>query len=692
MSELEGELLALLARHPSLGNGKARELLGCDEASYELVKKALLASGLVVQGRGRGGSIRLAGANGGTHAPTPIAAPVPSTHRVDPQGAAEPAGPAATGLPAAHHEALRSGAAMPPPVPYPTTKRGPGRPPKEKSPSPSTDPPYEDPVPSTPRVDIRSATRTTATSKQRLEATLWDIANALRGKMSADDFRDYILGFIFFKYLSEKMEIYADEILHPDGITYEEITAKTKDRAAYLKAVSELSVEHLGYFLEPEELFKNIVPGGEEAEGADAPFILDKLTKVLNRISDSTRGHESEDDFANLFEDLDLTSSKLGKGEKDKNNLVVKVLRKLATVDFELNDPAHDVLGDAYEYLIAQFASGAGKKAGEFYTPQEVSTVLARIVTTGKKRLKNVYDPTCGSGSLLLRVKREVLDVGTIYGQEMNPTTFNLCRMNMIMHDVHYRQFDVRNEDTLERPQHLEHRFEAIVANPPFSAHWKAGPTKSTDDRFSAPGKLAPQTKADFAFLLHMLHHLEEGGTLACVLPHGVLFRGAAEAHIREYLIRDLNVLDAVIGLPAQIFYGTGIPTSIVVLKRGRKGRDNILFIDASGEGNYEKVKTQNKLRPQDVDRIVNTYREFTSRRDGRSEQEKYSHVATLEEVKANGYNLNIPRFVDTFVAEDAVDLKAVAKELVALEKGMKETDASLAGYCKELGIEAPVL
>ena len=523
------------------------------------------------------------------------------------------------------------------------------------------------------------------TAKQRLEATLWDIANALRGKMSADDFRDYILGFIFFKYLSEKMEIYADEILHPDGITYEQITAKTKDRKAYLKAVSELSVEHLGYFLEPEELFKNIVPKGEEEDGADAPFILDKLTKVLNRISDSTRGHESEDDFANLFEDLDLTSSKLGKGEKDKNNLVVKVLRKLATVDFELNDPAHDVLGDAYEYLIAQFASGAGKKAGEFYTPQEVSTVLARIVTTGKKRLKAVYDPTCGSGSLLLRVKREVLDVGTIYGQEMNPTTFNLCRMNMIMHDVHYRQFDVRNEDTLERPQHLEHRFEAIVANPPFSAQWNAGPTKSTDDRFSAPGKLAPKTKADFAFLLHMLHHLDEGGTLACVLPHGVLFRGAAEAHIREYLIRDLNVLDAVIGLPAQIFYGTGIPTSIVVLKKGRdpgsEAGASVLFIDASQH--YEKVKTQNKLRPADVDRIVSTYRERTA-------QEKYSYVATVAEVKANGYNLNIPRYVDTFEAEEAVDLKAVAKELVVLEKGMKETDAALAGYCKELGIEMP--
>jgi type I restriction enzyme M protein len=658
----EQQLLDLLHQHPSLGNAKARELLQWSASQYEVVKANLVLQGLIIQGRGRGGSIKLA-VNTSPEAADHLAAEPMDLQPMGPMGTRPPM-----------------------PVHYPTAKRGPGRPPLTSAKATASTkakgleatgleaggPEAQGPEPKT--------SRTTVTSKQRLEATLWDIANALRGKMSPDDFRDYILGFIFFKYLSEKMEIYADEILHPDGITYDEITAKTKDRAAYLKAVSELSVEHLGYFLEPEELFKNIVPSGEEAEGADAPFILDKLTAVLRHISDSTRGHESEDDFANLFEDLDLTSSKLGKGEKDKNNLVVKVLRKLATVDFELNDPAHDVLGDAYEYLIAQFASGAGKKAGEFYTPQEVSTVLARIVTTGKKRLKSVYDPTCGSGSLLLRVKREVLDVGTIYGQEMNPTTFNLCRMNMIMHDVHYRQFDVRNEDTLERPQHLEHRFEAIVANPPFSAEWNAGPTKSTDDRFSAPGKLAPKTKADFAFLLHMLHHLDTGGTLACVLPHGVLFRGAAEAHIREYLIRDLNVLDAVIGLPAQIFYGTGIPTSIVVLKKGRKNSD-VLFIDASQH--YEKVKTQNKLRPEDVDRIVSTYRE-------RSAQPKYSHVAPVSELKANGYNLNIPRYVDTFEAEETVDLKAVAKELVALEKGMKETDATLAGYCKELGIEMP--
>ncbi|MEX1133141.1 MAG: type I restriction-modification system subunit M [Flavobacteriales bacterium] len=520
------------------------------------------------------------------------------------------------------------------------------------------------------------------TSKQRLEATLWDIANTLRGKMAADDFRDYILGFIFYKYLSEKMELYADEVLHPDGLLYTQVKEGTTEGDAYLQAVRDLSLDQLGYFLKPSELFSTMVQRSN-AEGK-ANFILDDLTKVLNSISDSTRGTDSEEDFANLFEDLDLTSSKLGKSTDDKNKLVVKVLAHLDGIDFELDNPSHDVLGDAYEYLIGQFASGAGKKAGEFYTPQEVSTVLARIVTTGKKRLKSVYDPTCGSGSLLLRVAKEVLDVGQFYGQEMNPTTYNLCRMNMIMHDVHYRRFDIKNEDTLERPQHPDMQFEAVVANPPFSAHWKADPLKMNDERFGAYGKLAPTTKADFAFVQHMVHHLGNDGTMACVLPHGVLFRGAAEGHIRQYLIEECNYLDAVIGLPANIFYGTSIPTCILVLKKQREHAGDILFIDSSAEGNYEKVKTQNKLRPQDIDKIISTYRE-------RRAEAKYSHVAPLAEVRENDYNLNIPRYVDTFEEEEAVDLNAVAKELRSVASSASATDALIAAYCKELGIEMPV-
>jgi len=308
--------------------------------------------------------------------------------------------------------------------------------------------------------------------------------------------------------------------------------------------------------------------------------------------------------------------------------------------------------------------------------------ILAKIVTTGKERLKNVYDPTCGSGSLLLRVAKETEDPNTIqfYGQESNPTTYNLCRMNMIMHGVHYRKFDIKNEDTLERPQHEDMKFEAVVANPPFSAKWSASPLFMSDDRFAAYGKLAPSSKADFAFVQHMVHQLDNNGTMACVLPHGVLFRGAAEGHIRKYLIEEKNYLDAVIGLPANIFYGTSIPTCILVLKKKRENTD-ILFIDASAH--FEKVKTQNMLLPEHIDKIVSTYR-------GRTAEDKYSYVAALDEVKENDCNLNIPRYVDTFEEEEPVDLEAVANELQDLEKEMQDVDSEIADYCDQLGIKAP--
>jgi type I restriction enzyme M protein len=399
------------------------------------------------------------------------------------------------------------------------------------------------------------------------------------------------------------------------------------------------------------------------------------------QIEQSTMGTPSEEEFSNLFEDLDLTSSKLGKSESAKNELIVKIINQLNAIDFDLHNIERDVLGDAYEYLIGKFASGAGKKAGEFYTPQQVSTVLSRIVTAGKTKLKNVYDPTCGSGSLLLRVAKEVKSVGKIYGQESNPTTYNLCRMNMIMHNKRYNEFEIKNEDTLERPQHLDMRFEAIVANPPFSAEWSASPLFMSDDRFAAYGKLAPRTTADFAFVQHMIHQLADKGTMACVLPHGVLFRGGAEGHIREYLIKEKNYLDAIIGLPANIFYGTGIPTCIMVVKKRREHSDNVLFIDASQH--FEKVKTQNFLRPLHIDKIVDTYK-------ARTVEDKYSYVSSLKEIADNDYNLNIPRYIDTFEEEEAVNLKAVAKELKKLDADMKATDATIEKFCKELGIDAP--
>jgi type I restriction enzyme M protein len=514
--------------------------------------------------------------------------------------------------------------------------------------------------------------------KKQLEQQLWNIANTLRGKMNADEFRDYILGFIFYKYLAEKMEIFANGILKQDKLHFRDLIAKDGE---IIEAVKEEALEKLGYFLKPDELFSEVAKRGNSDVEGISNFILEDLQKILTNIQLSTMGTDSEEDFDNLFEDMDLNSTKLGKTPEARNEIISKVLSHLDKIDFKLENSELDVLGDAYEYLIGQFASGAGKKAGEFYTPQEVSIILAKLVTTGKDKLKSVYDPTCGSGSLLLRVAKEVKEVGDFYGQEMNRTTYNLARMNMILHGVHYRKFDIKQEDTLEHPQHLEKQFEAIVANPPFSAQWSANPLFTSDDRFSQYGKLAPGSKADFAFVQHMIHHLAENGTMALVLPHGALFRGGAEQHIRRYLIENRNYLDAVIGLPSNIFYGTSIPTCIMVFKKCKEHPEDVLFIDASQH--FEKVKTQNVLREEHIDKIVSTYRQ-------RLEEDKYSKRANLEEIATNDYNLNIPRYVDTFEAEDSIDINAIANDIKALDTQIADTDKILADFCKQLNIATP--
>lgn len=517
--------------------------------------------------------------------------------------------------------------------------------------------------------------------KKALETQLWGIANLLRGKISADDYRDYILGFIFYKYLSEKQYLYANKLLVGEKVTdYKKVTD-----AETLDAIKEESLMKLGYFLQPKELFSELAKKGNADTESESNYIIEDLQAVMNHIEQSTMGTESEDDFNALFEDLDLTSTKIGRTVGARNEVIVKILNHLDKIDFKLEEVDADVLGDAYEYLIAKFAAGAGKSAGEFYTPQQVSKILAKIVTTGKTKLKSVYDPTCGSGSLLLRVAKEVTDVGGFYGQELNRTTYNLARMNMILHDVHYRNFDIQQEDTLENPQHLEKRFEAVVANPPFSAHWKGNknPLNNTDERFSQYGRIAPNTKADYAFVLHMVHQLADNGTMATVLPHGVLFRGAAEGVIRKYLIKELNYLDAVIGLPANIFYGTSIPTCILVFKKCREVNDNLIFIDASGDDHFIKSGNQNELRDEDVEKIIATYR-------ARETKDKYSYVATLAEIAENDYNLNIPRYVDTFEEEEEIDLSEVSSNLKSLDKELEEVNKEIAQYCEELGIDTP--
>ena len=524
----------------------------------------------------------------------------------------------------------------------------------------------------------------TAEQKKQLQQKLWDIANELRGKMAADQFRDYILGLIFYKYLSERMHAHANRILGEKYPSFTKIAGH--DQEEKLKqAVKTSALKVLGYYLSPEELFSELA-----SRGASDEFILSDLDKVLNHIQDSTLGTDSEQDFIGLFEDVDLGHPKLGRGETEKNELISKVVVHLQQIDFGMNGddnhPNEELLGDAYEYLIGQFASGAGKKAGEFYTPASVSTVLAKIVTLGKDSVQSVYDPTCGSGSLLLRVAREVTGETRpkFYGQEMNRTTFNLARMNMLLHGIHFSDFDIRQEDTLTRPapEHEDMQFEAIVANPPFSAKWSAHEVFNTDDRYSQYGRLAPKSKADFAFVQHMLHHLDENGTMAVILPHGVLFRGAAEAHIRKYIIKDRNWLDAVIGLPANVFFGTSIPTTILVFKKCREDQDNILFVDASEQ--FEKVGKDNVLRPGHIEKIVGTYAE-------RKAVDKLAYLASLSEIVENDYNLNIPRYVDTFEPEPEVNLVAVTRAVAAARSHEAKADAQITAFCKELSIEAPL-
>ena len=502
-----------------------------------------------------------------------------------------------------------------------------------------------------------------------LHKKLWAIANDLRGTMDASEFRNYILGLIFYRYLSEKTEQRVVKLLEEDNITYEEAWKDSE----YQDGLKEELIAQIGYVIEPQDLYSAMV--AEIEKGEQGNFDVEVLEKAISKIEESTLGHDSQEDFNHLFDDMDLTSSRLGNSVKARSSLISKVIINLNDLDFMHEDAEIDVLGDAYEYLIGQFAANAGKKAGEFYTPQQVSKILAKIVTADKTDLKNVYDPTCGSGSLLLRIGNEA-NVRHYYGQELNSTTYNLARMNMLLHEVSFQNFDIELGDTLEHPHFEDMRFEAVVANPPYSANWSADAKFLDDERFSSYGKLAPKSKADFAFVQHMIYHLDDNGTMAVVLPHGVLFRGAAEGVIRQYLIEEKNYLDAVIGLPANVFYGTSIPTCILVFKKCRQDDNTVLFIDASNE--FEKAKNQNNLTDGNVDKIVATYK-------NREVIDKYSYVATLDEIKENDYNLNIPRYVDTFVEEEQISLDEVATAIQQTQREIIQAEKELFALFGEL-------
>ena len=536
--------------------------------------------------------------------------------------------------------------------------------------------------------------------QQQLGKTLWNIADDLRGAMNADDFRDYMLSFLFLRYLSYNYEEAAKKELGKDYPNLPETDKKTPLSVWYASNKDEVvdfeqqMRRKVHYVIEPAHLWSNI----SEMARTQNPKLLVTLESGFRYIENES----FESAFQGLFSEINLNSEKLGKTSAERNKKLCTIIQKIAEGIAEFSADS-DTLGDAYEYLIGEFAAGSGKKAGEFYTPQQISTILSEIVTldsqepkTGKKKkLDKVLDITCGSGSLLLNVRKRIKDsggsVGKIYGQEKNITTYNLARMNMLLHGMKDTEFEIFHGDTLENSWSLlnemnpskKTEFDAIVANPPFSLRWEPNDTLAEDFRFKSYG-LAPKSAADFAFLLHGFHFLGKEGTMAIILPHGVLFRGGAEERIRTKLLKD-NHIDTVIGLPSNLFYSTGIPVCILVLKKCKK-HDDVLFINASEH--YKQGKRQNTLRegengePNDIRKIVETYQYRPDH------IEKYARRVSMEEIEKNGYNLNISRFVSTSEDEVQIDLKDVNNKLTSINESIKTYTDKHNEYLKELGLK----
>ena len=507
----------------------------------------------------------------------------------------------------------------------------------------------------------------------RLEQQLWASADILRGKMDASEYKNYLLGLVFYKYLSDQelRAVYEEANGKPDeypsrDVQFAELTDWYDDNAEELKNTIR---RKLGYFIEPQYLFYTLRNKASKYE-----FQIDDLQTAFTELS---RQGES---FVGLFDDIDLRSTKLGSHAQQQSVTIMEVIKALDEID--LFGHKGDVIGDAYEYLIAQFAAGAGKKAGEFYTPQAVSKIISEIASIGQESVApfHIYDPAMGSGSLMLNIRQFLNDPEKVYfhGQELNTTTYNLARMNLILHNVDREQMRLNNGDTLDAdwPTDEPFLFNAVVMNPPYSANWSAADKFLSDSRFEKYGKLAPKSKADFAFLLHGYYHLKDSGTMGIVLPHGVLFRGASEGVIRKALL-EMGAIEAVIGLPANIFYGTSIPTVVLILKKNRATRD-VLFIDASND--FEKQKNQNNLRSQDIQKIVDAYKK-------RENIEKYAHLATYNEIVANDYNLNIPRYVDTFEEEEQIDIVALSHEMTNLNLQIKQNETDFLALLDELAV-----
>lgn len=503
-----------------------------------------------------------------------------------------------------------------------------------------------------------------------LISVLWSGADILRSKMDANEYKDYLLGIVFYKYLSDSFLIKVYDLIYDEKPESMVIALD-----AYKDALEDESAEELKeqikaechYVIEPELTYTCFADTARNNS-----FNREQLQKAFNNIE------QSDPLFADLFTDIELYSNRLGTGDQKQSDTIASLIKEIDKADL-LNSDA-DVLGNAYEYLIGQFASETGKKAGEFYTPQAVSKILTRIAIAGQENKKglSVYDPCMGSGSLLLNAKKYSTEPGYIryYGQELMTSTYNLARMNMFLHGVAPENQMLRNGDTLDGdwPTGEETDFNMVLMNPPYSAKWSAAAGFLQDERFSDYGVLAPKSKADYAFLLHGLYHLKSNGTMAIVLPHGVLFRGAAEGKIREKLLRSGNIY-AVIGLPANLFYNTSIPTCIVVLKKHREGRD-VLFIDASRK--FDKGKKQNAMTDEHIESVIQLY-------ENRETVEKESYLASFEDIEKNDFNLNIPRYVDNFEEEEEIDLNALLNDMQQTDQEIEQAQDQIVSLMKEL-------
>ena len=613
----------------------------------------------------------------------------------------------------------------------------------------------------------------------RLGRQLWDKYEELRtnnrvGFLTDEDFQKYFLGFIAYKYLSENLELYLDKELEKDGLTFEE----AYNYGDYKKVLAEKAIFNLGYFLRPNRLFKNIFSYNNR--GKD---ILRELELAFAEIDSSSRGTESQEDFENLFESVNLQASQLGKTTEDKNKVIYNIMEALDTIDFGLdeynsslalnyanlksfeepvsmdigikleeelllnskknifledsliNDNLNSIdlydksivadlneeasakitdstyddfsfeqnsnredasfnneelsysiekqysIGEAFEYLLDKFSLNASK-SGDFYTPRDVSLLVSKIVSLNKKSINGVYDPCCGSASLLLELNKYV-NCKIICGQELNAYYYNIARENMILHNIHFKDFDIKQGDSLENPQHKSYdKFDVVVSQIPFNVNWTAKKSFLADDRFKEYNALAPRVKAEYAFIQHMLYHLKDDGIMVVIAPHGVLFRAASEESIRKIIVGKFNYLDAVIGLPSNLFYSTNSPACVLIFKKNRHYDDDILFIDASK--NFEKIKLRNNLRIEDIDKIVDTY-------NSRVEIDKYSQKVNLSEIIENKFNLNIPRYVDTY-EEDVIDPKEIYEKREEVSRELKEVTKEIEALCKELNIENPLL